>query len=129
MDSFFADFMATMGRFFQERFTAIADERAALAVKNRLTKADLADYVTLDILNSGLRAILDEAATKKALADAIRPLATAAAVNTAIETAKNQAITAATNGRPNYTAMNSAIAQLRAELIARIDALTPPVES
>jgi hypothetical protein len=129
MDSFFADFMATMGRFCEERLTALADERAAEAVKNRLTKADLADYATMDILNSGLRAILDEAATKRALADAIEPLATAEAVNANIEAAKNQAIAAATNGRPNRSELKAAIAQLRAELIARIDALTPPVES
>jgi hypothetical protein len=125
MDSFFADFMATVGRFFEERLTLIADERAAEAVKNRLTKADLADYATMAILNSGLRAILAEAATKQALADAVEPLATAEAVNSNIEAAKNQAIAAATNGRPNYTAMNSAIAKLRAELIARIDAPAP----
>lgn len=143
MDSLFADFMAVMGRFFDERLTKLADERAAAVVPK--AREGLATQSSVDALakqvadlSVALPAAVKPLATKVALAAAIEPLApksalTALATKAEVETAKQAAITAATNGRPNRSEMNTAIKDAKAEvdakiaeIMARLDALTPP---
>jgi len=134
MDSLFADFMAVMGRFFEERLTKLADERAALVVpkaREGLAAQGAVEALTKDVadLKVSLPAAVKPLVTKAALAEAVEPLATKAAV----DAAKAAAVRDATNGRPNWTETNKRLAELLAPLTARITeleaklaALTPP---
>lgn len=136
MDSLFADFLAVVGRFFEERMTATADDRARLAVADRPTRAEieerLTDFAPTVALNNALRVIRSE------IAEAVKPLATNTTLSSAIlplaskaevATAKDEAIKAATNGRPNRSEMNTAIATAKSDLDAKIIALTARVDA